>query len=253
MMNRRKDGTLFEEEAVVSPIRDESGAITSFVAVKRDVTRERAAEAATERAARERALIAGTLAEVRAGPTPEVTAEAICRQLVSLPGAVTANLAYFTADGPVMPLAFVRADGVPGLLHRLPYQRSRAVRERCAEGPWVEAWTRTSVASVRPAVRRARDQGRGACPDPPWRLGRRLPDGHLGRRGRRRAAHRSCCRLSSSSRALPAPWSVRPSTSGPRSGRPASASDRRSGPEPSGPCSSRSSTWPRARRRATKR
>jgi PAS domain S-box-containing protein len=142
MTNRRKDGSLFQEEAVVSPIRDEAGAITSFVAVKRDVTRERAAEVAAERLARERALVAGTLAEVRAGPTPEATAEAICRQLASLPGAVTANLAYFTSEGPVMPLAFVRADGQPGPLHRLPYQRSRAVRDRAAEGPWVEAWVR---------------------------------------------------------------------------------------------------------------
>ena len=36
--NRRKDGTLFQEESVVSPIHDESGKITSYVAVKRDVT-----------------------------------------------------------------------------------------------------------------------------------------------------------------------------------------------------------------------
>jgi PAS domain S-box-containing protein len=144
MMNRRKDGSLFREETVVSPIRDESGAITSYVAVKRDVTRERAAEAAAERLARERAVIAGTLSEVRAGPTPEMTAEAICRQLVCLPGTVTANLAYFTSEGLVMPLAFVRADGLPGPLHRMPYQRSRALRERSAEGPWVEAWVRRS-------------------------------------------------------------------------------------------------------------
>jgi PAS domain S-box-containing protein len=140
MTNRRKDGSLIQEEAVISPVRGEDGTITSYVAVKRDVTRERAAEAAAERWARERALIAGALAEVRAGPTAAVTAEAICRQVVSLPGAVTANLAYFTSEGPVMPLAFVRADGGPESLHRLPFQRSRAMRERAAAGPWVEAW-----------------------------------------------------------------------------------------------------------------
>ncbi|MDD4870934.1 MAG: PAS domain S-box protein [Kiritimatiellae bacterium] len=38
--NRKKDGTLFEEEAVISPVFDESGNITHFVAVKRDVTQE---------------------------------------------------------------------------------------------------------------------------------------------------------------------------------------------------------------------
>ena len=43
-VNRRKDGSLYTEEAVISPIRDESGTLTSYVAVKRDVTQERALE-----------------------------------------------------------------------------------------------------------------------------------------------------------------------------------------------------------------
>ena len=40
MTNRRKDGTLFEEEATISPILDTEGKILNFVAVKRDVSRE---------------------------------------------------------------------------------------------------------------------------------------------------------------------------------------------------------------------
>ncbi len=44
LVNRRKDGTRFTEEASISPVRDESGAITAYVAVKRDVTRQRALE-----------------------------------------------------------------------------------------------------------------------------------------------------------------------------------------------------------------
>jgi PAS domain S-box-containing protein len=39
-INKRKDGILFEEEATISPIKNKAGAITSFVAVKRDVTHE---------------------------------------------------------------------------------------------------------------------------------------------------------------------------------------------------------------------
>jgi PAS domain S-box-containing protein len=39
-VNRRKDGTLYEEEASISPVRDASGAVINYVAVKRDVTRE---------------------------------------------------------------------------------------------------------------------------------------------------------------------------------------------------------------------
>lgn len=142
LVNRRKDGELFQEEAVISPVHDETGAITSYVAVKRDVTRERAIEVAADRLARERSLISDALVEVQAGSTPAITAASICHQIANLPGAATANLAYFTAEGPVMPLAFVRADGGPGQLRRLPFQRSQILRERAEEGPWVEAWVR---------------------------------------------------------------------------------------------------------------
>ena len=37
-LNRRKDGTLYEEDAVISPVRDPSGQVVNYVAVKRDVT-----------------------------------------------------------------------------------------------------------------------------------------------------------------------------------------------------------------------
>ena len=37
-LNRRKDRTLFEEDAVISPVRDPSGQVVNYVAVKRDVT-----------------------------------------------------------------------------------------------------------------------------------------------------------------------------------------------------------------------
>ncbi len=40
LTNRRKDGTLYEEEMSISPLRSEGGGISGFVAVKRDVTRE---------------------------------------------------------------------------------------------------------------------------------------------------------------------------------------------------------------------
>lgn len=40
IVNRRKDGSLYEEEMTISPIADATGAIVNFVAVKRDETRE---------------------------------------------------------------------------------------------------------------------------------------------------------------------------------------------------------------------
>lgn len=40
LINRRKDGTLYREEATISPIIDEAGQTQNYVAVKRDVTHE---------------------------------------------------------------------------------------------------------------------------------------------------------------------------------------------------------------------
>jgi len=40
IINKRKDGALYEEDASITPIRDAAGQIVNYVAVKRDVTRE---------------------------------------------------------------------------------------------------------------------------------------------------------------------------------------------------------------------
>jgi PAS domain S-box-containing protein len=40
LVNKRKDGTLFNEVATISPIRDQGGTVINYVAVKRDVTQE---------------------------------------------------------------------------------------------------------------------------------------------------------------------------------------------------------------------
>jgi len=39
-INKKKDGTLYEEEASISPIKDSTGKIVNYVAVKRDITKE---------------------------------------------------------------------------------------------------------------------------------------------------------------------------------------------------------------------
>ncbi|MGE0493086.1 MAG: GAF domain-containing protein [Vulcanimicrobiota bacterium] len=44
MINRKKDGTRFTEEATISPVRDRAGKITNYVAVKRDISARLALE-----------------------------------------------------------------------------------------------------------------------------------------------------------------------------------------------------------------
>lgn len=44
LVNRRRDGALFTEETVISPVKDELGHVVNYVAVKRDVTEQLALE-----------------------------------------------------------------------------------------------------------------------------------------------------------------------------------------------------------------
>ena len=51
LINRRKDGTLYDEEMRIAPVRDALGEITGFIAIKRDVTERKRAEAALHESA----------------------------------------------------------------------------------------------------------------------------------------------------------------------------------------------------------
>ena len=141
MVNRRKDGVLFTEESVVSPVHGEGGAITGFVAVKRDVTRERAAQVTAQAQTLERAQIAGALAALAAlhpGASPEETADAICHQIVRLPEADIALLLTFDLDGHASSLGGAAANQRALHRKRLGGVRARHLLARASEGPWVE-------------------------------------------------------------------------------------------------------------------
>jgi PAS domain S-box-containing protein len=139
-VNRRKDGSLHTEEVVISPIRDSSDAITSYVAVQRDVTQERELAERAAHVARERALITETIRSLRSGDTPEATAQAVCRRVMNLTGVLAAQLSIFELDGRACPIGFAVEDQADPRLRRIPEQRSRHLRERAAEGPWIEPW-----------------------------------------------------------------------------------------------------------------
>jgi EAL domain-containing protein (putative c-di-GMP-specific phosphodiesterase class I) len=105
-----------------------------------DITRERALAAVAARHAHQRALIADTLAHLPAQATSEATAQMICRQVVGLSGIVSAAIMRFAHDDRGWPLGFGLADGGSPELRPLPYQRSRHLRKRAAEGAWIETW-----------------------------------------------------------------------------------------------------------------
>ena len=48
LVNQRKDGTLYTDDTTITPVRDVSGALTHFVAIKQDVTERRRSEQALQ-------------------------------------------------------------------------------------------------------------------------------------------------------------------------------------------------------------
>jgi PAS domain S-box-containing protein len=140
LVNRRKDGSLFTEAVVISPMFDAHGAVSGYVAVKRDVTEQRALEHHAAALIRQRSLIATTIGSFRVGDTPEATAQAICRQVLTLPGVVSAQIFLFDLEGRAAPIGFVVAGDPDPPLRPLPLERSRHLQGRATEGPWIEPW-----------------------------------------------------------------------------------------------------------------
>ena len=141
LINRRKDGSLFEEEATISPIQVPGGEITGYVAVKRDVTALRGAEFGLSREFRERAEVAAALGRIMPGESAEATAADICDELLGLPGIDVGGVIHFLDPGRAVPLAVGGPDGLPFAAGRpLPAARAAYLYERAAQGPWAEVF-----------------------------------------------------------------------------------------------------------------
>ncbi len=140
-VNRRKDGSLFFEEAMISPIRDGSGHVTSYIAVKRDVTSMRELAERSTGLERVRALVGEAIRSMRPGDAVEATAQRICRQVARLTDIAAAQLLLFEGGDRAVPVGLVVNGRPDPLLEPPSFQRSRQLRNRAEEGPWVEPWT----------------------------------------------------------------------------------------------------------------
>ncbi|NJD27440.1 MAG: EAL domain-containing protein [Chloroflexi bacterium] len=140
VVDRRADGTLVTSATTISPLLGGDGEVIGHLAIKRDVTRKRAEEVASERRARERALIAETLASLRAGRSVEETADEICHQVAKVPEITMVTLIAFDPDGIATIIGQKNRNDTqkPGLT--LSRERSEYLQERVAAGPWVERW-----------------------------------------------------------------------------------------------------------------
>ena len=141
-VNRRKDGSRYRELATISPIRSADGETVAYVAVKRDVTLEREAEAERRQGQRLEALgqLAGGVAHdfnnllaairgyadfVREALAPGTQARSDMDELlraVDRAGSLTRQLLVFTRRQPVARARIdpaVVIDGAAGLLRHL--------------------------------------------------------------------------------------------------------------------------------------
>jgi EAL domain-containing protein (putative c-di-GMP-specific phosphodiesterase class I)/PAS domain-containing protein len=118
------------------PIHTPQGELLGAIGL--DITDERALAAVAVRHAHQRALIADTLARLPVQATSEATAQMICRQVVSLSGVVSAAIIRFAHDDRAWPMSLALANGRSPELRPLPYERSRHLRERAAQGAWIE-------------------------------------------------------------------------------------------------------------------
>lgn len=140
IVNRRKDGSLVEVEAVISAVHDAHGRLSGFVQADRDVTRERELEGALERDARERETIEAALARIDPAGSPEEIAAAACAVINGLPGVDSTWVgaldeiegALLAATGQFAPTF------APGRF--IPASRVEYLCERGAGGPWFEEW-----------------------------------------------------------------------------------------------------------------
>jgi EAL domain-containing protein (putative c-di-GMP-specific phosphodiesterase class I) len=118
------------------PIHTPQGELLGAIGL--DITDERALAAVAVRHAHQRALIADTLARLPVQATSEATAQMICRQVVSLSGVVSAAIIRFAHDDRAWPMSLALANGRSPEVRPLPYERSRHLRERAAQGAWIE-------------------------------------------------------------------------------------------------------------------
>jgi PAS domain S-box-containing protein len=140
MVDRRKDGTFFIVETVVSPVRDASGAVEGFVSVQTDVTERRALAAQSANSGAERTLVLAGVSGLSTNSSREANAQAICRTVAGLSGVAAAQMVVFESSSEAMPIGQVVAGREDLPLHCLSFQISRRLHTQSAHGAWIEPW-----------------------------------------------------------------------------------------------------------------
>ncbi len=113
MVNRRKSGEIYEEDATITPVRDDTGAIVAYVGVKHDLTSQRLAEAELNRHRVDREMALEIMRDVSPADTLEATANALAMAVGRLPNFDGCVVLMLGPAGEVIPVGGTASD-VPG-------------------------------------------------------------------------------------------------------------------------------------------
>ncbi|WJW74385.1 GAF domain-containing protein [Thiohalobacter sp. IOR34] len=145
VVNRRKDGRLYVEEETITPVRDERGDISHFIAIKHDITERRHTERSLRRLNRAlRVLSEANQVLVRANSEEELFAE-ICRIIVEVGGYRMAWVGMAEQNGAkeVRPVAWHGVD--PAYLRSLDIRWDDSERGRGPSGRAIRSGRRQVV------------------------------------------------------------------------------------------------------------
>jgi PAS domain S-box-containing protein len=138
---RRPDGVAYREEVTISPVRDASGRISSFVCVGRHVSHLREIQASLDVSMRERVAFAHALARLEQRATPEATSQDVTDALAELAGVDVATVLSFEESGEVRVLACTAPRGYPVAVGQtLTGERAAYLRRHALAEPWTESF-----------------------------------------------------------------------------------------------------------------
>jgi len=147
LINRRRDGGLYEERTTIAPVVDGAGGIVAYVAVKHDLTRERRLEADLEREQRDREIVRRIVDRTAPQPTLEATTDALSRSIVEVVEVSGAGVLMLQPDGAL--LLMTRTDAPFAGYLVSPELGAHEVTSRSAEGAWWVDWTRPTRLNAR--------------------------------------------------------------------------------------------------------
>lgn len=104
IVNRAKDGHLYEEDTTITPVRGDDGTVTCFVAVMRNISRELQLASELDRLRSDRDSVVRAMAGVRVGATIEASAASFCQAVTHLDDIHVSRVLLVEPDDCVVPL-----------------------------------------------------------------------------------------------------------------------------------------------------